>query len=82
MALDQRGHWRSESPADPDAYAWSEFVADAAAFADSLDLKGILGVAGAAAKTQRDYRFCGLALADPVLIDEQDPARGNVQGLS
>jgi len=84
IALDQRGHGRSESPADPDAYAWSEFVDDAAAFADALDLKGILGlghsmggfvIAGAAAKTQGDFRFRGLALADPVLIDDQDPAR-------
>ena len=70
IALDQRGHGRSESPANTKAYAWSEFVADAAAFADAIDLKGVLGggqsmggfvIAGAAAITQRNFRFRGLA---------------------
>jgi lipase len=84
VALDLRGHGRSEAPPDDADYLWSEHVADTAAVADALDLKAALGVghsmggfviAGAAARTQKDYRFQALVLVDPSIIDEQDPAR-------
>ena len=84
LALDLRGHGRSEAPPDDADYLWSEHVADTAAVADALDLKAALGVghsmggfviAGAAARTQKDYRFQALVLVDPSIFDEQDPAK-------
>jgi lipase len=84
VALDLRGHGRSEAP-DPDdgnPYAWREFTADTVALMEALDLRGALGVAHsmggfvmATSAARAASRFVGLVLADPVITDTQDARR-------
>lgn len=84
VALDLRGHGRSEAP-DPgagDPYAWREFTADTVAVMEALDLRGALGVGHsmggfvmATAAARAAARFVGLVLADPVITDAQDARR-------
>ncbi len=86
LALDMRGHGLSDEAAD--GYDWEKLVADTAAAAEALDLKSALGVghsmggfviAGAAARTQANFRFRGLVLADPTITDAQDLRRRAVR---
>ena len=73
IAVDQRGHGRSEK-APP--YDWAEFGADAAALVEALDLDDIIGVGHSmgghatvqAARAHPD-RFRSLLLVDPVILD-------------
>ena len=73
IAVDQRGHGRSEK-APP--YDWGEFGADAAALVETLDLDDIIGVGhsmGGHATVQaagaHPHRFRSLLLVDPVILD-------------
>jgi pimeloyl-ACP methyl ester carboxylesterase len=85
VAVDQRGHGRSEAPADPGAYAWTQLAADVAALAERLGADGDGGVIGighssgatavlAAAGAQPD-RFAALVAVEPVLFDASPAAR-------
>ena len=73
VALDQRGHGRS---AKRRPYEWAEFGADAAAFAEALDLRDVVGVghsmgghALVQATGRHPGRFRALLLVDPVIMD-------------
>lgn len=73
IALDLRGHGRSDKPAPP--YSWPDFGADLAALAEALDLRGALGVghslggyATALAAALAPGRFAALLLIDPVIM--------------
>jgi lipase len=80
IAFDARGHGRSGKPAPP--YPWRTFGADVAALAESLGLKGAIGVGhsmgghsvtlGAALLP---HAFSALVLFDPV-IRQKDEYRG------
>jgi len=83
LALDLRGHGRSEKPAPP--YPWSDVADDVAAFCEAVDLQGAIGVghskggaAVAAAAALRPGTFAALLLVDPVLMKpslyEREPA--------
>lgn len=72
FAFDARGHGLSSKPAPP--YAWRDFGSDVAALAESLGLKGALGVGhslGGHAVTLgaalRPSAFSALLLLDPVI---------------
>ena len=72
IALDQRGHGRSDK-AGP--YDWRVFGADLTAFVDQLDLRRIVGVghsmgghAMVQAASSRVGRFERLVLVDPVIL--------------
>lgn len=73
LALDLRGHGRSEKPAPP--YPWSDVADDVAAFCEGVGLQGAIGVghskggaAVAAAAALRPGTFAALLLVDPVLM--------------
>ena len=83
LALDLRGHGRSEKPPPP--YPWGAVAADVAAFCEALGLRGAIGVghskggaAVAAAAALRPGTFAALLLVDPVLMKpslyEREPA--------
>jgi pimeloyl-ACP methyl ester carboxylesterase len=73
LALDQRGHGRSDKP--PTGYRWENFGTDLAGFLDALGLdevravghsKGATAIVAAAAAGSR--RFARAVLIDPVLV--------------
>jgi pimeloyl-ACP methyl ester carboxylesterase len=73
LALDQRGHGRSDKP--PTGYRWEHFGTDLAGFLERLGLeevravghsKGATAIAAAAAAGSR--RFARAVLIDPVLV--------------
>lgn len=73
LALDLRGHGRSEKPAPP--YSWPDFAADLAGVAEALDLRGAIGVghslggyALALAAALAPTAFASLLLIDPVIL--------------
>lgn len=75
IAFDARGHGRSSKPAPP--YPWRNFGADVAALADSLGLRGAVGVghsqgghAVTLAAALRPAAFSSLVLLDPVIRPE------------
>jgi pimeloyl-ACP methyl ester carboxylesterase len=75
VAIDQRGHGRSEAPAAAAAYRWTRLADDAAALADVLG-PPVIGVghsSGAtallAAAGQAPERFAALVAVEPVLFD-------------
>ena len=83
LALDLRGHGRSEKPAPP--YPWSDVADDVAAFCEALDVRNAIGVghskggaAVAVAAALRPGTFAALLLVDPVLMKpslyEREPA--------
>jgi len=81
VAIDQRGHGRSDAPADPAAYQWTRLAEDLAALAAlvSGDGTAILGVghsSGAtsllAAAGQHPERFAALVAVEPVLFARPD----------
>lgn len=73
IALDLRGHGRSEKPIPP--YPWSDFADDIAAFCKILGLQNLIGVghsmggaAIATAAAMQPGTFSALLLIDPVLM--------------
>jgi pimeloyl-ACP methyl ester carboxylesterase len=81
VAFDQRGHGRSDAPADPAAYQWTRLADDASALASVVAQGGapILGVghsSGAtallAAAGQHPERFAALVAVEPVLFERPD----------
>ena len=73
IAVDLRGHGRSEKPEPP--YPWGDVADDVAAFCEALDVRGAIGVghskggaAVAAAAALRPGTFSALLLVDPVLM--------------
>lgn len=82
LALDMRGHGRSEQTGAPDS--WEVFGVDTADFVRALDLRGVLGVGHSmgghsvtiAAQREPDA-FGGLLLVDPVMpLDGVPPNEG------
>lgn len=72
VALDLRGHGRSEKPDEP--YTWDRFGADLAAVVDALDLRDVIGVGHSMGghslvdAARRDAsRFAALVLVDPTI---------------
>ena len=83
IAVDLRGHGRSEKPEPP--YPWGDVADDVAAFCEALDVRGAIGVghskggaAVAVAEALRPGTFSALLLVDPVLMKpslyEREPA--------
>ncbi len=73
IALEQRGHGRSETT---EIEGWGIFGRDLAAFAAALDLRGVIGIGhsmGAHALVQaaayQPARFARLVLIDPVILE-------------
>ncbi len=73
IAVDLRGHGRSEKPPPP--YPWGPIAEDVAALCDALDLRGAIGVGHskggyvvALAAALRPEAFAALLLVDPVLM--------------
>jgi pimeloyl-ACP methyl ester carboxylesterase len=80
VALDLRGHGRSEKPAEP--YTWDRFGADVAAVIDALDLQRVTGVGHSMGghslvdAARRDVtRFGALLLVDPTISRPQPGGR-------
>ena len=86
LATDARGHGASEAPPDPQAYAWTRFAEDAAAWIDALaDLVPGAGhevvlaghssgaTAALAAAAARPSRVRGVLAVEPVLFDPPPP---------
>jgi pimeloyl-ACP methyl ester carboxylesterase len=76
IALDMRGHGRSEKPKTP--YCWREFGEDVAETARLLDLRGAIGVGHsmgghsiALAAALRPDAFASLLLVDPTIFARQ-----------
>ncbi len=72
IAIDLRGHGRSDPPRDP--VSWDQFGQDVAAVARDLDLRGIVGVGHSMgghssmfAAAAEPERFASLLLVDPVV---------------
>ena len=73
LAIEARGHGRSDKPAPP--YRWPAFGADLAALAESLDLSDAIGIghsmggyAVALAASLRPRTFRALLLVDPTIF--------------
>jgi len=72
LALDQRGHGRSDKP--PAGYRWEQFGADLAGFLDVLGLEGVCavghskGATAIAAAARRTRRLARAVLIEPVLV--------------
>jgi pimeloyl-ACP methyl ester carboxylesterase len=73
LAIEARGHGRSDKPAPP--YRWPAFGADLAALAESLDLRDAIGIghsmggyAIALAASLRPGTFRALLLVDPTIF--------------
>jgi len=78
VAIDQRGHGRSDAPADASDYAWTRLAADvgavaAALVAEAARVVGIGHSSGAsallAAAGRHPDRFAALVAIEPVLFD-------------
>jgi pimeloyl-ACP methyl ester carboxylesterase len=84
LALDMRGHGRSEKPAPP--YPWRQFGEDVAAVARAIGLAGAVGVghskggyAVTYAAAKEPSVFASLLLVDPVILPrniERQPREG------
>ncbi len=77
VAIDLRGHGRSDNPEPP--IAWERFGLDVAAVARSLDLRGAIGVGHSmgghstmVAAAQEPDRFASLLLLDPVVMGRRE----------
>lgn len=73
IAVDFRGHGRSDKPAPP--AAWEHFVADLVGVVRALDLRDVIGVGHSmgghtvtVAAAEEAARFAGLVLLDPIII--------------
>lgn len=73
LAIEARGHGRSDKPAPP--YRWPAFGADLAALAEVLDLRGAIGIGHsmggysvALAASLRPRSFDALLLIDPTIF--------------
>jgi len=82
-AVDQRGHGRSEAPAAPGAYAWTELAQDAAELADALGAPRLAvghssgATALLAAAGLRPAAFAAVVAIEPVLFE---PGGGGFAG--
>lgn len=80
VAFDQRGHGRSDAPADPAAYQWTRLADDAAALASVISPGGAVAGVGhssgatalLAAAGQHPERFAALVAVEPVLFEKPD----------
>jgi pimeloyl-ACP methyl ester carboxylesterase len=80
VAFDQRGHGRSDAPADPAAYQWTRLADDAAALASVVAAGGAVAGVGhssgatalLAAAGQHPERFAALVAGEPVLFEKPD----------
>lgn len=80
VAFDQRGHGRSDAPADPAAYQWTRLADDAAALASVVAADGAVAGVGhssgatslLAAAGQHPERFAALVAVEPVLFEKPD----------
>lgn len=80
VAFDQRGHGRSDAPADPAAYQWTRLADDAAALASVVAPGGAVAGVGhssgatalLAAAGRHPERFAALVAVEPVLFERPD----------
>lgn len=87
LALDLRGHGRSDQTGEPDS--WEVFGVDTAAFVRTLDLRDALGVGHSMgghsvtiAAAREPGAFSGLLLVDPVMPLNRVPPREGRGGAS
>jgi pimeloyl-ACP methyl ester carboxylesterase len=80
IAVDQRGHGRSDKPEPP--YPWREFGTDLAALTATLDLRGAIGIGHSMgghslvhATVLRPESFGSLLLIDPTIFPPQHYGR-------
>ena len=81
IAIDMRGHGRSERP-DPSTVEWRQFGEDVAELAKALKFEGAIGVGHSMgghsvtlAAALVPGAFAGLLLVDPVILSEETYAR-------
>jgi pimeloyl-ACP methyl ester carboxylesterase len=82
LAVDQRGHGRSDTPAEPSAYAWTQVAGDLVAVLtaeSTLKEPALLvghssgGTAALAAAASCPERVAGVAVVEPVLFEPPAP---------
>jgi pimeloyl-ACP methyl ester carboxylesterase len=82
LAIDQRGHGRSDAPSEPSAYAWTEVAEDVVAVLSqesAPDEPAILvghssgGTAALAAAAMCPERVAAVAVVEPVLFEPPAP---------
>ena len=87
IALEVRGHGRSEIPPDPDGFSWHEMASDVVAFFNDHDLRHVIavghsmgGCVTAMASAEMPDRIDALLLADPVIRDAELIGKPGLQG--